>query len=130
MSAALLASGLPTSSYTFLGFPPRKPGPRRRFFQEEAERPHTLIFHESPFRLGAALRDALSILGDRRVALAVELTKLHQKVERGWLSSLADEYSEKTIRGEVTVVIAGNKPKFLRLAGNPEEEPDSPISNR
>jgi len=113
-ATALVLSGLPTSSYTFLGFLPRKPGPRRRRLSEEAQRPHTLIFHESPYRIGSTLQDALSVLGDRRAALAIELTKYYETVQRDWLSALASQYTDTDVRGEVTVVIAGNKPKFIR----------------
>src|SRR6266545_635841 len=62
---ALVLSGLPVHSFTFRGFPPRKPGPRRRFLEVDRQAPHTLIFYESPYRIAAFLKDALEIYGDR-----------------------------------------------------------------
>ena len=119
---ALLASGLPTSSFTFKGFPPRKPGVRRRFLEIEKDMPHTLIFYESPFRLAKLLLDALAVLGDRRAAVCVELTKQFEKVHRGSLSELAAVFQGQKVRGEITVVIAGNNPKFT-LEDTDEEDP-------
>jgi 16S rRNA (cytidine1402-2'-O)-methyltransferase len=111
---ALVASGLPSSSFTFKGFPPRKSGERRRFLEMEKDLPHTLVFFESPHRIGSFLADASKVLGDRLAALCIELTKKFERVRRGYLSDLAAEYEEKTERGEITVVIAGNNKKFIR----------------
>jgi len=111
---ALLYSGLPTSSYTFKGFPPRRPGVLARFFEEEKEQPHTLICFESPFRIGHTLKAALAVLGDREAAVCLELTKLHERIERGHLSALSAAFAGKTVKGEVTLVIAGANPKFAR----------------
>ena len=111
---ALIYSGLPTSSYSFKGFPPRKPGALLRFFGDEREAPHTLIVFESPFRVGAALQAALDALGDRRAAVCIELTKKFERVARGWLSELAAEFAGQKVKGEVVLVIAGNNPKFCR----------------
>lgn len=111
---ALVASGLPTATFTFKGFPPRRPGPRRRFFASDREPTHTLVLCESPHRLAACLRDALDVLGDRRAALCIELTKKFEEVHRGWLKDLAERFATQPVRGEVTIVIAGNHPKFIR----------------
>ena len=111
---ALLRSGLPTSSFTFKGYPPRKPGQRRRFFEAERESPHTLVVFESPLRAGATLRAALDALGDRQAAVCIELTKQFERVARGYLGELAARFADERIRGEVTIVIAGNSPKFSR----------------
>src|SRR6185295_19174952 len=110
---ALLSSGLPTSSFTFKGFPPRKPGVRRRFRAMEKDLPHTLVFYESPFRLHKLLADALEVLGDRRAAVCVELTKQFERTHRGLLSELSAMFAETPPRGEITVVVAGNNPKFV-----------------
>lgn len=115
---ALVASGLPTSSYTFKGFPPKKSGARVRFFQEDADRPHTLVVFESPFRIGKMLADALTALGDRRAAVCIELTKKFERIHRGYLSDLAAEFADTKPKGEITVVIAGNHPKFSRGGGS------------
>lgn len=102
----LVLSGLPVHSFTFRGFPPRKSGPRRRFFAVDLASPHTLIFYESPFRVESFLRDAIEVFGDRPAALARELTKLHETVERGTLSTLLAGVAGKA-RGEYVIVIAG-----------------------
>lgn len=104
---ALILSGLPVHSFTFRGFPPHKGGPRRRFLLVDQDSPHTLIFYESPYRLKAFLDDALAVYGDREAALANELTKLFEKVERGRLSHLRDFVEKSEPRGEYTIVIAG-----------------------
>jgi len=119
---ALLYSGLSTSSFTFKGFPPRKPGPRRRFLEQEKDLPHTLVFYESPFRVAALLADALAVYGDRRAAVCIELTKKFERIHRGTLSRLEAELRDRPIKGEVTVVIAGNNPKFLAEADEPAGE--------
>jgi 16S rRNA (cytidine1402-2'-O)-methyltransferase len=111
---ALIHSGLPTSSYTFKGYPPRKPGARRRFFESERELPHTLIVFESPMRVASTLRAAYAVLGDRKACVCAELTKLHQRVERGYLGELAAAFECLRVRGEVTLVIAGSHPKMAR----------------
>ncbi len=121
VEAALLVSGLPTSSYTFKGFPPKRPGQRKRFLEAEAALPHTLVLFESPYRVGALLRDALDVLGDRMAAVCVELTKKFERVRSGYLSELAAEFAEAGVRGEVVVVIAGSNPKFTR--GEPASRP-------
>lgn len=109
---ALLLSGLPTSSYTFKGFPPRKAGALRRFFEEERASAHTLVCLESPFRIGASLRAALGALGNREAAVCLEMTKAHERVCRGTLARLAEAFAGKPPKGEVTFVIAGANPKF------------------
>src|SRR5688572_5130901 len=103
----LVLSGLPVHSFTFRGFPPRKPGPRKRFLAVDRDSPHTLIFYESPYRVLPLLRDALEVYGDRPAALARELTKLYETVSRGTLSSLIRLLETKEPRGEYVVVIAG-----------------------
>jgi 16S rRNA (cytidine1402-2'-O)-methyltransferase len=112
VETALVVSGLPASSYVFKGFPPRKPGPRKRALEIERDLPHTLVFFESPHRIGKLLADALEVLGDRKAAVCVELTKMFEQVDRAYLSELASRYADVEVKGEVTVVIAGNHPKF------------------
>ncbi|MBN1992479.1 MAG: 16S rRNA (cytidine(1402)-2'-O)-methyltransferase [Anaerolineae bacterium] len=106
---ALVLSGLPVHSFTFRGFPPRKAGPRRRFFQVDQESPHTLIYYESPYRLKACLADALEIFGNRKAAIANDLTKLYESVQRGALAELVSETENVEPRGEYTIVIAGTE---------------------
>jgi len=114
VNVALVLSGLPTSSFTFKGFPPRGPGALRNWFAAEKELPHTLIGFESPFRIGPTLQAAYEVLGDREAAVCIELTKLHERVVRGYLSDLAAQFKDAKVKGEVAFVIAGANPKFAR----------------
>lgn len=104
---ALVLSGLPVHSFTFRGFPPRKSAGRRKFLEVDSEMPHTLIYYESPYRLLPFLEDALAVFGDRPAAVANDLTKLFEKVERGTLSSLLTTLAQSKLKGEYIVVIAG-----------------------
>lgn len=106
--AALVLSGLPVHGFTFRGFAPPKSGRRKRFLEIDKDSPHTLIFYESPHRLRAFLKDAIEVFGDRRAALAKELTKLFESIKRGRLSELLAGLDEK-LRGEYVVIIAGNE---------------------
>jgi 16S rRNA (cytidine1402-2'-O)-methyltransferase len=108
---ALVLSGLPVHAFTFRGFPPRKPGARRRFLEVDLNSPHTLIFYESPHRLKAFLEDALAVYGDRRAAVANDLTKLFETVIRAPLSECIAHFSTEEPRGEYTVVIEGAEEK-------------------
>ncbi len=105
---ALTLSGLPVHSFTFRGFPPRKHGPRKRFFAVDAESPHTLIYYESPYRLVAFLQDAIEVFGDRSAAAANDLTKMFETVDRGKLSFLLEKFQAEPPRGEYTIVITGS----------------------
>lgn len=118
---ALLQSGLPTSSYTFRGFPPRKSSAMKRFFEADADRPHTQVFFESPKRVLKSLSIAYDALGDRQAAVCRELTKKFEEVRRGYLSDLVEHYTDRNVKGEVTIVIAGNNEKFQRDTDQPEE---------
>lgn len=124
---ALVLSGLPLHSFTFRGFPPRKPGPRRRFMELDRDSPHTLIFYESPYRIEAFLRDAVQVFGDRQAALANDLTKLYETILRGRLSELLAAIAETKPRGEYSVVIAGLDRRArseMAELGDDAEEPD------
>jgi 16S rRNA (cytidine1402-2'-O)-methyltransferase len=104
---ALVLSGLPTHAFTFRGFPPRKPGARRRFLEVDKDSPHTLIFYESKYRLAAFLKDALEVYGDRPAAVANDLTKMFEAVSRGSLAELLSHFGGVEPLGEYVVVIAG-----------------------
>lgn len=118
---ALLLSGLPTSSYTFKGFPPRKSGALRKFFEQEKLLPHTLICLESPFRVVKTLEAALEVLGDREAAICFEMTKLHERTMRGTLSGLLTDLGSRPLKGEVTLVFAGANPKFTHTQEDSDE---------
>ncbi len=109
MINALVLSGLPVHSFTFCGFAPRRPGVRKKFLAAESASRHTLIFYESPYRIEALLSDALAVFGDRRAALAIELTKMFETMLRGTLSELLQTVKASRPRGEYVVVISGNE---------------------
>ena len=104
---ALVLSGLPVHSFTFRGFPPRKSVGRCKFMAIDKDSPHTLIFYESPYRLERFLQDAINTFGDREAAIANDLTKMFEQVQRGTLSSLLEAVSTSKPRGEYIIVIAG-----------------------
>ena len=104
---ALVASGLSTASFTFLGFPSRKSGKRRSMLELERESVHTLVCYESPHRIGAFLADAFEVLGDRPAVVALELSKKFERYHRGTLGELAAEFADIKPKGEITVVIEG-----------------------
>lgn len=107
-SAALTAlqlSGLPNDRFLFAGFLPHKGHGRRQALRQLAQVPATLVFFESPNRLGESLADMEAVLGNRPAAVARELTKLHEEVARDTLFALANRYSEAPPRGEVVVVV-------------------------
>jgi 16S rRNA (cytidine1402-2'-O)-methyltransferase len=104
---ALVLSGLPAHSFTFRGFPPHKTIGRQKFFQVDKQSPHTLIYYESPYRLESSLRDALEVFGDRAAAIANDLTKMFEQVERGSLSTLLSSVEQTKPKGEFVVLIAG-----------------------
>ena len=104
---ALVLSGLPVHSFTFRGFAPRKSVGRCKFMAIDKASPHTLIFYESPYRLEGFLRDAIQTFGDREAAIANDLTKMFEKVQRGTLSSLLKAVTQSKPRGEYIIVIAG-----------------------
>ena len=104
---ALIASGLPTDQFTFLGFLPRRARERRALLTSVRSEPRTLILYEAPHRLRSCLDDLLAVLGDRDACLARELTKVHEEWLRGPLTHLRAKYTRDEPRGEYTVVIAG-----------------------
>ncbi len=105
---ALVLSGLAVHSFTFRGFPPRKSAGRRKFMQVDKDAPHTLVYYESPYRVADFLQDALAVFGDRQAALANDLTKMFEKVERGSLTQLLATLGDAKLKGEYIIVIAGN----------------------
>ena len=102
---ALAVSGLPTRQFTYVGFLPRRPAERRRMLSTLAGELRTIVALESPHRLRSSLADVLAVLGDRRIAVCRELTKLHEEVFRGRISEALAHFGEP--RGEFTLVIEG-----------------------
>ena len=109
MVAGLVASGLPTDSFLFAGFLPHRKQARRARLEELRLERATLVFYETPHRIREALLDVREILGDRRAAIARELTKLHEQFIRGAVSDLIAHFDANEPRGEMTLVIAGNR---------------------
>jgi 16S rRNA (cytidine1402-2'-O)-methyltransferase len=105
---ALVASGLDPQRFLFLGFPPRRQSELRRYFKSLAPLPYTLVFYESPRRVEKFLQNAAAVLGERRFALAKELSKKHEKIIRGRLDEWPAALKNEIILGEMVMVIAGN----------------------
>ena len=110
--AAIVASGLPTDSFLYLGYLPRKAAERRAEIARVSELPYTLIFLETPHRLSDSLADLEAILGDRPMAIARELTKIHEEIWRGAISAARQHFQKP--RGELVLVIGGRR-KDARL---------------
>lgn len=102
---ALAVSGLPTRQFAYFGFLPRKKGERRRLLESVAEEPRTIVSFESPHRLTTTLKDLKEVLGDRRIAIGRELTKIHEEVFRGKISEAIEHFTAP--KGEFTLVIEG-----------------------
>ena len=109
---ALSISGLPSSTFTFLGFLPRKKGKRGKLFKESAERKETLIFYESPYRILATLSEMVPIFGERRIVICRELTKKFEEVISGTPEELLGNLNcRKKILGEFVILISGKEIK-------------------
>ena len=121
--AALVASGLPTREFTFVGFPEKKSGARRKQLAKLLAEERTLVIYESPFRLGDLLADLAAVAPDARVAVAREMTKVHEEIVRGTASALAAHYASERPKGEITVVVAPANDAGGRVFG--EREPGS-----
>ncbi|MFQ6100449.1 MAG: 16S rRNA (cytidine(1402)-2'-O)-methyltransferase [Anaerolineae bacterium] len=104
---ALVVSGLPSDSFLYLGFLPRRQSERRRLLSEVADERRTLIAFEVPHRLRKSLADVEAVLGDRPLAVCRELTKLHEEVWRGTVAEARAYFDEAEPRGEFTLVIGG-----------------------
>jgi 16S rRNA (cytidine1402-2'-O)-methyltransferase len=125
---ALVASGLPTTPFTFVGFLSRQRGARRRQLDDLATRPETLVLYEAPHRLRETLSDLRALLGDRPAAVCRELTKLHEEVLRAPLSALVDHFHSVEPRGEFTLVVSGCGPQAARRPGLTDDEVDARLS--
>src|SRR5690349_21772039 len=127
--AALVASGLPTDQFSYLGFLPRRGPERRALLASLADLPQTLICFEAPHRLVDALTDMLAILGDRRIVVARELTKIHEEFRRERIGAALAHFQGHRARGEFTLVIEGRglrpgrggKRAAAPVAGSPED---------
>ena len=106
---ALTVSGLPTDSFLYLGYLPHKTSERHKRLEEVESQPYTLVFLESPYRIVESLEDIFSILGDRRVCVAREMTKMFEEYWRGKVSSAVQYFKSQPALGEFTLVVEGRK---------------------
>lgn len=106
---ALAVSGLTAKRFLYLGFLPGRSGERRRLLGSVAQEEGLLVCFEAPHRLRAALKDIISVLGDRKMAVCRELTKIHEEIFRGQVSQAIAYFVEP--RGEFTLVIEGEREK-------------------
>lgn len=104
---SLSASGLPTDSFVFYAFLPSRSGKRRQFLTSIREEEKTMVFYESPNRLISTLLDIHTIMGDRRVVIFRELTKIYEEVFRGRVAAILNSLKERKIKGEITIIIEG-----------------------
>ena len=110
-ATAVAVSGLPSGRFTFEGFlSVNKPGRRERL-ESIADEKRTMVFYEAPHKLGATLADLYKYLGDRRIAVIKELTKIHETVDRTTLSAACEKYSNEAPKGEYVLVIEGAPPE-------------------
>jgi 16S rRNA (cytidine1402-2'-O)-methyltransferase len=110
---ALVVSGLPTDRFTYVGFLPRRKGQRQRLLRSISDEPGTIVAFETPHRLDEALTDIEQILGDRRVSICRELTKVHEEIFRGRVSQAREHFAEP--RGEFSLVIEGRTRAWLKF---------------
>ena len=106
---ALTVSGLPTDSFLYLGYLPHKTSERHRRLEEVQSQPYTLVFLESPYRIVDSLEDISTILGDRRICVAREMTKMFEEYWRGNVRGAVEYFRSQPARGEFTLVVEGKK---------------------
>ena len=104
--AALSASGLPANAFYFAGFPPKKPGKRRKALEHLAGLGVTVILYESPFRIVKLLADIREVMGERHVCLGREITKKFEEFLRGTPAELLAHFEERPPKGEFVVIVA------------------------
>jgi 16S rRNA (cytidine1402-2'-O)-methyltransferase len=110
---ALVVSGLPTDQFLYVGFLPRRKGQRQHLLNSIVDEPGTIVAFETPHRLKGALNDIEEILGDRRLAVCRELTKIHEEIFRGRVSKAKEHFVEP--RGEFSLVIEGKTRAWLKF---------------
>jgi 16S rRNA (cytidine1402-2'-O)-methyltransferase len=112
--SALVLSGLPTDSFLFIGFLPRKKEKRRKKIEELSNLYHTLIIYESPRRIEKLLEELIPVFGKRRAALIREITKIHEESIRGGLDKILEAVKSKEIRGEIVLVVEGSRGEKIK----------------
>jgi len=107
--SALVASGLPTDRFTFIGFLPKKPGRKKKMLQGLKDETGTIIIYESPYRLVRTITDIKEFLGDRRIAVCRELTKKFEEIIRGKAGEVLEGLQKRSVKGEIVVVVEGSR---------------------
>lgn len=118
--SALVASGIESGKFHFIGFLPPKTTARRKTLVEAKTIPDTLVFYETAPRLAASLKDMAEILGDRDAAMCRELTKLHETIVRGKLSELAAWFEKESVKGEIVLVVAPGAEEEVQVDIGPQ----------
>jgi 16S rRNA (cytidine1402-2'-O)-methyltransferase len=111
--AALVVSGLPTDQFLYVGFLPRRKGQRQRLLSSIVDEQRTIVAFETPHRLSEALSDIEEVLGNRRLSVCRELTKVHEEIFRGRVSQAREHFRE--FRGEFSLVIEGKTRAWLKF---------------
>lgn len=119
---ALSASGLKVDRFVFIGFLPNRGGKRRKYIRGLLNEQRTMILYEAPHRVVELLNDLRGILGDRRVAVSRELTKVYEEIKRGRISEILDDMAPERVKGEFTIIIAGSE--------RDDEGPDADLKER
>jgi 16S rRNA (cytidine1402-2'-O)-methyltransferase len=120
--SALSVCGLKVDRFVFLGFLPDRPGKRKRLLLDLQHEPRTMVFYESPRRVSSLLKEMLDILGDRKIAVIRELTKVYEEIKKGSLSTVLTGMNEENLRGEFTIILEGEERK--------ENLPDNELDER
>jgi len=110
---ALAVSGLPTDQFLYVGFLPRRKGQRQRILNSIVEERRTIVAFGTPHRLSEALEDIEAILGNRRISVCRELTKVHEEIFRGRVSQAREHFIEP--RGEFTLIVEGKTRAWLKF---------------
>lgn len=125
---ALVVSGLTTDKFVFEGFLPSKKKDRTKVLEELMDEKRTIILYESPHRIINSLEDMLNILGNRRLGIGRELTKLYEEIFRGNIKDALERYSQNVVKGEFVIILEGNK-EVKKNHVNIEEELKKHIKN-
>lgn len=126
LTTALVASGLPTDQFAFLGFLPREKSARRKVLQSVVAEARTLVAYEAPHRVRASLEDIEHVLGERRICIARELTKLYEEFFRGTVGGARAYFRSREPRGEFVFVIGGSD-EAKRAGSGPEAWSDARV---
>jgi 16S rRNA (cytidine1402-2'-O)-methyltransferase len=127
--SALVASGLPTDQFVYLGFLPRQKSARRKLLESAVDEPRTIVVYEAPHRICESLDDIAEVMGNRLVCVARELTKMFEEFFRGTVDEARAHFAEHSPRGEFTLVIAG-KSQAEAMAEAQEEWDDERVHSR